>query len=77
MDKLEFHINNLFLGVTYNAAVIATSKSLTQNVLRRRSKEGDDSNTGIFATHAVHLRSALDCDRLPERYSYFKFCIPD
>ncbi|XP_060594421.1 carnosine synthase 1-like [Ruditapes philippinarum] len=57
-------------GVTYNAAVIATSKSLTQNVLRRRSKEGDDSNTGIFATHAVHLRSALDCDRLPESFKF-------
>ncbi|XP_060562577.1 carnosine synthase 1-like, partial [Ruditapes philippinarum] len=58
-------------GVSYKSAIVASSKSQTQNVLSKSKIKIDDVQTiDVYSTQAVHLRSDLDCDTLPESFKF-------
>lgn len=63
-DSLELR------GLSYNSALIADSKSQTQNVLSMNINEDDASTAGVFSSKAVHLRSDSDCEMLPESFKF-------
>ncbi|XP_060582351.1 carnosine synthase 1-like [Ruditapes philippinarum] len=57
-------------GLSYKSAIIANSKSQTQNVLSMNKNENDALNTGVFSSQAVHLKSDSDCEMLPESFKF-------
>ncbi|XP_060606652.1 carnosine synthase 1-like, partial [Ruditapes philippinarum] len=56
--------------LSYKSAIIANSKSQTQNVLSMNINENDASNTDVFSSLAVHLRSDSDCEIIPESFKF-------